>query len=106
MQENISELFRDMASEQEAEEKNRKMQEKMLASHRKIAMKNLEKENLLEAIIIRKNAAEKAFLRKINYAYDFQKKDIEDYYRDKYKEITSAAENIGAEDDKPEDKDE
>ena len=106
VQENISELFRDMASEQEAEEKNRKMQEKMLASHRKIAMKNLEKENLLEAIIIRKNAAEKAFLRKINYAYDFQKKDIEDYYRDKYKEITSAVENIGAEDDKPEDKDE
>ena len=31
------------------------------------------------------------FLRKINYAFDFQKKDIENYYREKRKELENQA---------------
>lgn len=43
-------------------------------------------ENLLEAILIKKDASARTFLRKMNYAYDFQKKDIESYYRERKKD--------------------
>ena len=48
-------------------------------------------ESLLETLIYRKNTAEKLFLRKINYAFDYQKKDIEDYYREKRRDLEDAA---------------
>ena len=43
---------------------------------RKKSVDNLAKISLLETILIRKDTAQNSFLRKINYAYDFQKKDI------------------------------
>lgn len=72
---------------------------------RKEALSGLSKISLLETLMYRKNTAEKTFLRKINYAYDFQKNDIESYYREKRKEFESmAAESIDSE-TPPEDED-
>lgn len=54
---------------------------------RKEAVENLMQENLLEVLLQRKSTAAKSFLRRINYAYDYQKKDIENYYREKKKTL-------------------
>ena len=83
----ISELQKQKSSEggnaAEAESKIRSL--------RKEAVEILSKESLLETLIYRKNTAEKLFLRKINYAFDYQKKDIEDYYREKRRDLEDAA---------------
>ena len=72
--------------------------ESKIRSLRKEAVEGLSKESLLETLIYRKNTAEKLFLRKINYAFDFQKKDIEDYYREKRRDLEDAAvESLDAE---------
>lgn len=103
IQENIRDLRRELSVEEEMRERAAK--EHQIRSLRRIAVENLSKENLLDAILNRKNAAEKGFLRKINYAYDFQKKDIESYYREKRKVMENAAENTGADEERPEDED-
>lgn len=54
---------------------------------RKEAVRAIAKESLLETLIYRKKTAEKLFLRRINYAYDYQKADIENYYRERKKEL-------------------
>lgn len=54
---------------------------------RKEAVENLTQENFLQIILQRKDSAENTFFRRINYAYDFQKKDIEEYYREKRKTL-------------------
>lgn len=105
IQENIRDLRQELSVEEEIEDRERAAKERQIQSLRKIAVENLSKENLLDAILIRKNAAEKGFLRKINYAYDFQKKDIESYYREKRKVMENAAENTGADEERPEDED-
>ena len=68
-------------------------------------IKQKEKESLLETLIYRKNTAEKTFLRKINYAYDFQKSDIESYYREKRKELEAQAAEAADTETPPEDED-
>lgn len=83
----IQEIRREMS---EGENKTADMESK-IRSLRKEAVTGLAQESLLEALIYRKNAAEKAFLRKINYAYDFQKADIENYYREKRRELENQA---------------
>lgn len=103
IQENIRDLRRELSVEEEMRERAAK--EHQIRSLRRIAVENLSKENLLDAILIRKNAAEKGFLRKINYAYDFQKKDIENYYREKRKVMENTAENTGEDEERPEDED-
>ena len=79
-------------------EKERKERENYTRELRYQALRNLEKENLLEAILIRKGTMEKNFLRRLNYAYDFQKKDIEEYYREKKRNVQERAEATNAED--------
>lgn len=70
---------------------------------RKEATESMATESLLETLIYRKNAAEKTFLRKINYAFDFQKKDIESYYREKRKELEDRATESAETEASPED---
>ena len=65
-------------------------------------MENLGTENLLQAILVRKNAISKGFLRRLNYAFDFQKKDIEAYYSEKKKAQAQTSEHSDTE-DTPED---
>ncbi len=103
IQENVRELLEEMSSGGEVDRSERVSQEKAIRAHRSMAVKNLTKENLLQAIMIRKTSVERTFLRKINYAYDFQKYDIENYYREKRKIVDHIIDNAGAEDDKSED---
>lgn len=103
IQENIRVLRRELSAEEEMQEKDRAEKERQIRSLRKNAVENLTRENLLDAILVRKYAFEKGFLRKINYAYDFQKKDIESYYREKRKVMENAAENTGEDEERPED---
>ena len=79
-------------------------QEEEIRQLRMKAVKNLTKENLLEAILIRKSAIGKNFLRRLNYAYDYQKRDIEAYYREKRKALKEFSEHTDLE-DIPEDED-
>lgn len=46
-------------------------------------VKNLAKENMLEALIYRKESGSRLFLRKINYAFDIQKHEMFEYYKHK-----------------------
>ena len=59
--------------------------------------------SLLESILTRKDALSRTFLRRINYAYDFQKKDIKSYYREKKKTLEETATAADTEEDHPED---
>ena len=94
----ISALRRESAQNiQGTEDKIRTLQQK--------AVEQLSEENLLEAILIRKSAAEKTFLRKINYAFDFQKKDIESYYREKRKTLEDRADSFDTDEGQPEEED-
>ncbi|MBR5509814.1 MAG: hypothetical protein IKV59_07155 [Lachnospiraceae bacterium] len=92
-----------MAEDQAQQESEEKKREAEIRGLRQMALEDLQKENLLEAILTRKYTAAKAFVRKINYAYDFQKKDIESYYREKRKTLEDVAESADAADDRPED---
>lgn len=105
IEEDIRELRLSLSKEEEASS-DRIRTEQQIQTQRRYYVENLAKENLLEALLIRKNTAEKSFLRKINYAYDFQKKDIESYYREKQKEqerklVDTEAEDDGTEDEQP-----
>lgn len=73
---------------------------------RREATDSLMKESLLEAILARKEAASRTFLRRINYAYDFQKKDIEAYYRERRKTLEETRTEEAAAEGTPEDEDE
>lgn len=57
--------------------------------------------NLTESILTRKETAQKHFLRRLNYAYDFQKQDIEAYYREKKKTLQETAEREVPEETEP-----
>ena len=65
------------------------------------AVENLTMENLTESILTRKETAQKHFLRRLNYAYDFQKQDIEAYYREKKKTLQETAEREVPEETEP-----
>ena len=67
---------------QEAIRENQEKSEEVRGLRRE-AVENLTMENLTESILTRKETAQKHFLRRLNYAYDFQKQDIEAYYREK-----------------------
>ena len=105
IQENVRNLRNQLGTKEVSGEKQRTETDEQIRTYRRTAVENQAKENLLEAILIRKEAAEKLFLRKINYAYDFQKQDIETYYREKRKELEQTVESTGAEDERPEDED-
>ena len=68
---------------------------------RREAVENLTMENLTESILTRKETAQKHFLRRLNYAYDFQKQDIEAYYREKKKTLQETAEREVPEETEP-----
>lgn len=104
IQESIREMRAELGVKEENDERERLHSEDLIRRQRKLAVGNLTKENLLEAIVTRKETAEKIFLRKINYAYDFQKKDIESYYREKRRALEDAVRTTDAEDNGPEDK--
>ncbi|MBS6397849.1 MAG: hypothetical protein KH452_11990 [Clostridiales bacterium] len=84
----------------------RREQEENIRQLRKEAVHNLTRQNLLQVILTRKDMAAKLFLRRLNYAYDYQKKDIENYYREKKKTLAETAVNEAEpEDNRPEDED-
>lgn len=70
---------------------------------RKEAVEDLVQENFLESVLTRKETAQKHFLRRLNYAYDFQKQDIEAYYREKRKTLEETKEREVPEEIEPED---
>ena len=90
-QSEISKEIRDIRKQMSAGEGQTAEMESKIRELRKEAVTGLSKESLLETLIYRKNTAEKTFLRKINYVYDFQKADIENYYREKRKELEAQA---------------
>lgn len=99
LQEDIREIRIQQASEAVTEDLSERVeQEEQIRTYRKEAVQNLGVENLLQAILVRKSSMEKNFLRRLNYSYDYQKKDIEAYYREKKKEPDSASANENAED--------
>ena len=104
IQESIREMRAELGVKEENDERERLHSEDLIRRQRKLAVGNLTKENLLEVIVTRKETAEKIFLRKINYAYDFQKKDIESYYRERRRALEDAVRTTDAEDNGPEDK--
>lgn len=91
--------------ESENAEQERREQAEEIRAYRRADVERLTMENLLEAIISRKQTASKHFLRKMNYAYDYQKKDIETYYREKRKTLEETAEQADDGEDIPEDED-
>ena len=104
-QKEIRREIRDIRKQMFAEENKSADMEAKIRELRKEALSGLSKISLLETLMYRKNTAEKTFLRKINYAYDFQKNDIESYYREKRKEFEAmAAESVDTE-TPPEDED-
>ena len=104
-QKEIRREIRDIRKQMSTGETKSADMEAKIRELRKEAVTGLSKISLLETLVYRKNTAEKTFLRKINYAYDFQKNDIENYYREKRKEYeTMAAESVDIE-TPPEDED-
>lgn len=93
-QKQIQEQIRSLQQQKISEESEAKEKEQQLIKMeqekrqlRKEAVENLTQENLLQMILQRKSTAAKSFLRRINYAYDYQKKDIQEYYREKKKTL-------------------
>lgn len=74
---------------------------KELQGLRAEAVQGLSVISLLESILTRKDALSRTFLRRINYAYDFQKKDIKSYYREKRKTLEETATAADTEEDHP-----
>ena len=72
---------------------------KELQGLRAEAVQGLSVISLLESILTRKDALSRTFLRRINYAYDFQKKDIKSYYREKKKTLEETATVADTEED-------
>ena len=103
IQESIQDTRNQIAVSEELEAEERLKLESEIRQDRKIAVLEMTKENLLNAILARKNNAEKVFLRKLNYAYDFQKSDIESYYRERRRLLDKSFEKEDTEDDLPED---
>ena len=93
---------------QAAEEDREKLQEREqeIRELRREDTRGMYEENLLEAILIRKDASSRTFLRKMNYAYDFQKKDIESYYRERKKTLGEVQAETEGDKEGPEDEDE
>lgn len=104
-QKEIRNEIREIRRQMSLEEGKTVEMESKIRSLRKEAVAGLATESLLETLIYRKNTSEKTFLRKINYAYDFQKQDIENYYREKRKELESQAINDNDTELPPEDED-
>lgn len=106
IQENIRELRRKSPQGETGQEVRQEFleQESQIRELRREAVQDLTEENLLEAVLVRKKAASKLFLRRLNYAYDYQKKDIEAYYREK-KTLEETAERETPEDAGAEDED-
>ena len=99
LQEDIREIRIQQATEAVTEDLSERVeQEEQIRTYRKEAVQNLGVENLLQAILVRKSSMGKNFLRRLNYSYDYQKKDIEAYYREKKKELDSTSANENAED--------
>ena len=104
-QREIRKEIRDIRKQMSSGEGKTAEMESQIRSLRKEAVACLATESLLETLIYRKNTAEKTFLRKINYAYDFQKQDIENYYREKRKELEGQAMSDSDTELPPEDED-
>lgn len=101
----ISREIQEIRREQSLGEQKNADMDGQIRELRKETLTRLAKESFLEALIDRKNATEKTFLRKINYAYDFQKSDIENYYREKRKELEQQTVEASDGEASPEDED-
>lgn len=77
---------------EEIAERSRQGEHQENAALRAQAMEQLYKENILEALLYRKEAGSRYFLRKLNYAFDFQKHEMFQYYKDRRDEAEQAAE--------------
>lgn len=95
------------AGRQEAKEEREQYREREteLKELRREDTRGMYEENLLEAILIKKDASARTFLRKMNYAYDFQKKDIESYYRERKKTLGEVQAETEGDKEGPEDED-
>ena len=95
------------AGRQEAEEDREQYREREteLKELRREDTRGMYEENLLEAILIKKDASARTFLRKMNYAYDFQKEDIESYYRERKKTLGEVQAETEGDGERPEDED-
>jgi len=70
-------------------------------------MELLAKQNELGALIYRKDTQQRLFFRKLNYALDFQKREMFAYYRDRRRGGAEAGKNTGpVETNRPEDQNE
>lgn len=72
---------------------------------RKKHMEGLQEENLVETLLVKKAAASKYFMRKINYAFDYQKHEMFEYYKnreDQKRAEAEAASTASEEDDSEE----
>lgn len=105
IKDSIRELQTQKLHGEESEDLVREQAEKELRKYRRKALENMTEENLLQAILTRKGAASRLFLRRLNYVYDYQKKDIEAYYREKKKTLEETEENVPEGEDVPEDED-
>lgn len=101
----ISREIQEIRREQSLGEQKNGDMDGQIRELRKETLTGLAKESLLETLIARKNTAEKTFLRKMNYAYDFQKTDIENYYREKRKELEQQTVEAADGEAAPEDED-
>lgn len=62
----------------------------------------LQEENLLENLLLQKAAVSKYFMRKINYAFDIQKHEMFEYYKNKAEKMQQEAEAVNGVDDEDE----
>lgn len=92
------------ALREEAASNSRKGEHQENVSLRQEDLKLLRRENAWEAILSRKSMGSLYFLRRLNYAFDFQKHEMFQYYKDQREEAyrRMAEETQGAE---PEDED-
>ena len=92
-----------MEAQESAEERpawsEQEKDRKELQGLRAEAVQGLSVISLLESILTRKDTLSRTFLRRINYAYDFQKKDIKSYYREKRKTLEETATAADTEED-------
>lgn len=67
----------------EVSEHSRRGEYEKNAELRRQQLQNMEKENLLNSMIYRKEMGSKLFFRKLNYAIDYQKHEMFEFYRER-----------------------
>lgn len=106
LQELVAELQNMDLQEQDRDpDRVRRDRDEKVRQFRKEAVENEARENLLQSILLRKSSASRLFLRRLNYAYDYQKKDIINYYRERRKTLEETRTDEEPPEGRPEDED-